>query len=103
MTRNDLFSTKALIVRNLAQASAEFCLKANILIISKPVNSTVPIIAEVFKAKGVYNPKRLFGVTTLDILRASRFVSKLNDSDPADKNITVVGGHSSVTIVPLFS
>lgn len=92
MTRNDLLSTNALIVRSLAQASAEFCLEANILVISNPVNSTVPIVAEVFKAKGVYNPKRLFGAT-LDILRASRFVSKLNDSDPADKKITDVGGH----------
>jgi len=67
------------------------------------VNSTVPICAEVFKSKGVYNPKRLFGVTTLDVVRASRFVSALSSSDPADENITVVGGHSGVTIVPLIS
>jgi malate dehydrogenase len=63
----------------------------------------MPIAAEVFKAQSVYNPKRLFGVTTLDVLRASRFVSELKNSDPADENITIVGGHSGVTIVPLFS
>lgn len=67
------------------------------------MNSTVPICAEVFKSKGVYNPKRLFGVTTLDVVRASRFVSELKKSDPANENITVVGGHSGVTIVPLIS
>jgi malate dehydrogenase len=67
------------------------------------VNSTVPICAEVYKAKGVYNPKTLFGVTTLDVVRASRFVSQLKGTDPADENITVVGGHSGVTIVPLIS
>lgn len=67
------------------------------------VNSTVPICAEVYKSKGVYNPKRLFGVTTLDVVRASRFVSEIKGSDPADENITVVGGHSGVTIVPLIS
>ena len=67
------------------------------------VNSTVPIVAEVFKSKGVYNPKRLFGVTTLDVVRASRFVSEIKHTNPADEHITVVGGHSGVTIVPLYS
>jgi malate dehydrogenase len=103
MTRDDLFSTNASIVRDLAQAVAEFSPEANILIISNPVNSTMPIAAEVFKAQSVYNPKRLFGVTTLDVVRASRFVSELKNSDPADENITIVRGHSGVTIVPLFS
>lgn len=99
----DLFNTNASIVRDLAKACAEHCPKANILIIANPVNSTVPITAEVFKAKGVYNPKRLFGVTTLDVVRASRFISEHNNTDPADENITVVGGHSGATIVPLLS
>jgi malate dehydrogenase len=73
------------------------------LIISNPVNSTVPITAEVFKAAGVYNPKKLFGVTTLDVVRASRFISQVKDTDPANENIPVVGGHSGETIVPLLS
>lgn len=60
-------------------------------------------MAEIFKSKGVYNPKRLFGVTTLDVVRASRFVSELASTDPADEAVTVVGGHSGVTIVPLLS
>lgn len=56
-----------------------------------------------FKAAGVYNPKRLFGVTTLDVVRASRFISQIKGTDPANENITVVGGHSGATIVPLLS
>lgn len=103
MTRDDLFNTNASIVRDLAKAAADAAPNANLLIISNPVNSTVPICAEVYKSKGVYNPKRLFGVTTLDVVRASRFVSEIKGSDPADENITVVGGHSGVTIVPLIS
>lgn len=103
MTRDDLFNTNASIVRDLAKACAESCPDANLLIIANPVNSTVPICAEVFKAHGVYNPKRLFGVTTLDVVRASRFVSEIKGTDPAEEKITVVGGHSGVTIVPLFS
>jgi len=103
MTRDDLFNTNASIVRDLAKAAAENAPEANMLIISNPVNSTVPITAEVFKSKGVYNPKRLFGVTTLDVVRASRFISQIKNTDPANENITVVGGHSGETIVPLLS
>jgi len=103
MTRDDLFNTNASIVRDLAKAVADAAPNANVLVISNPVNSTVPIVREIFKSKGVYNPKRLFGVTTLDVVRASRFVSEIKGTDPADENITVVGGHSGVTIVPLIS
>lgn len=67
------------------------------------MNSTVPICAEIFKSRSVYNPARLFGVTTLDVVRASRFISQHKGTDPADENITVVGGHSGATIVPLLS
>lgn len=103
MTRDDLFNTNASIVRDLAKAAAESAPNAKLLVIANPVNSTVPICAEVYKAKGVYNPKNLFGVTTLDVVRASRFVSEIKGTDPKDENITVIGGHSGVTIVPLFS
>lgn len=48
MTRDDLFNTNGSIVRNLVAACAEACPKAIILIISNPVNSTVPIASEVF-------------------------------------------------------
>ncbi|KAM0797360.1 lactate/malate dehydrogenase [Usnea florida] len=103
MTRDDLFNTNASIVRDLAKAVADAAPDANVLVISNPVNSTVPICAEIFKSKGTYNPKRLFGVTTLDVVRASRFISQFKGTDPADENITVVGGHSGATIVPLLS
>lgn len=42
-------------------------------------------------------------MTTLDVVRASRFISQLKGTDPANENITVVGGHSGATIVPLLS
>lgn len=67
------------------------------------VNSTVPIVSEVYKAQGVYNPQRLFGVTTLDVVRASRFISQVQKTDPNGEAVPVVGGHSGVTIVPLLS
>jgi len=103
MTRDDLFNTNASIVRDLAKAVAKHSPKAKVCIIANPVNSTVPITAEVFKAAGVYDPKKIFGVTTLDVVRASRFLSEIKNTDPNDENITVIGGHSGATIVPLLS
>jgi malate dehydrogenase len=46
---------------------------------------------------------RLFGVTTLDVVRASTFLSGIANTDPANVNVHVVGGHSGATIVPLLS
>merc|ERR1712000_360366 len=66
MTRDDLFNINAGIVKGLIESAAKVAPKAFILVISNPVNSTVPISAEVLKAKNVFDPQRLFGVTTLD-------------------------------------
>lgn len=104
MTRDDLFKINAGIVRDLVKGIAEFSPDAYILVISNPVNSTVPIAAEVLKQAGKFNPKKLFGVTTLDVVRAETFVQDITgEKDPAKTVIPVVGGHSGETIVPLFS
>jgi malate dehydrogenase len=104
MTRDDLFKINAGIVRELVNGCVEHCPKAYILIISNPVNSTVPIAAEVLKASGVFDPKKLFGVTTLDVVRAETFVAEISGKkNPAETTIPVIGGHSGETIVPLFS
>lgn len=74
MTHDDLFNIYAGIVRDLVFAVADNCPRAFIHIISNPVNSAVPIAAEILKQKGVYDPKKLFGVSTLDVVRANTFV-----------------------------
>lgn len=73
-------------------------------IITNPVNSTLPIAVEVLKKHGVFDPARVFGVTTLDVVRASTFTTQaLNLPDPRALKIPVVGGHSGATIIPLIS
>lgn len=103
MTRDDLFNTNAGIVKALVEGCAEFCPDAVLAIISNPVNSTVPIAAEVLKKAGVYNPAKLVGVTTLDVVRANTFCAAHMGVDPADVNVTVIGGHAGTTILPLYS
>ena len=103
MTRDDLFAINAGIVRDLTAACAKHCPQALINVISNPVNSTVPIAAEVLKKAGVYDKKRLFGVSTLDVVRANKFVAQKVGAPTEDVDVPVVGGHSGSTIVPLFS
>jgi len=105
MTRDDLFKINAGIVRDLATGIATTAPEAIVLVISNPVNSTVPIVAEIFKKHGVFDPKKLFGVTTLDVVRASTFVSDVHGNLALATSVVVpvVGGHSGVTIVPLLS
>ncbi|MGE9552606.1 malate dehydrogenase [Erwinia amylovora] len=103
MDRSDLFNVNAGIVRNLIEQVASTCPKALIGIITNPVNTTVAIAAEVLKKAGVYDKNKLFGVTTLDIIRSNTFVAELKGKNPAELNVPVVGGHSGVTILPLLS
>jgi len=103
MTRDDLFAINAGIVAGLVEGVAKNCPNAIITMISNPVNSTVPIAAEVLKKHGVYNPKKLFGVTTLDVVRAKTFYAEKNGLDVNTVDVPVVGGHAGITILPLFS
>jgi len=103
MDRSDLFNINAGIVKNLVSVCADTCPKALIGIITNPVNTTVAIAADVLKKKGVYDPARLFGITTLDIIRSSTFVAEVKGVNPEDVSVPVIGGHSGITILPLLS
>jgi malate dehydrogenase len=104
MTRDDLFNKNASIVRDLITGIAKCCPKAFVLIISNPVNSTVPIAAEILKKHNVFDPKKLFGVTTLDVVRAQTFVAEAAGiKNPLELKVPIIGGHSGETIVPILS
>ena len=45
----------------------------------------------------------LFGVTTLDVVRANTFVAENQGWDPEETEVTVIGGHAGHTILPLLS
>ncbi|MFC3032013.1 malate dehydrogenase [Pseudoalteromonas fenneropenaei] len=103
MDRADLFNVNAGIVKALAEGMVKNCPKALVGIITNPVNGTVPIVAEVFKKAGVYDAGRIFGVTTLDVIRSEAFVAELKGLDVAKVKVPVIGGHSGTTILPLLS
>jgi len=104
MSRDDLFNTNASIVASIGEAIAKACPEAFVLVISNPVNSTVPIMAETLKKAGVYDKRKVMGVTTLDVVRARTFVAKeLGKSTKDVPKVDVIGGHAGITILPLLS
>merc|ERR1719375_103210 len=102
MTRDDLFKVNADIAKGLVEACAKYCPSAILCMIVNPVNSVVPAMAELYKKKGL-DPKKIVGVTTLDCVRANKFVGDMTGKNPNYVKVPVIGGHAGVTILPLFS
>merc|ERR1711920_105293 len=101
-TRDDLFKINADIAKGLVEACAKYCPNAVLALIVNPVNSIVPAMAELYKKKGL-DPLKIVGVTTLDCVRANKFVSELTGKHPSTIEVPVIGGHAGVTIMPVFS
>merc|ERR1712232_537126 len=101
-TRDDLFKINADIAKEVVQACATHCPNAVVALIVNPVNSVVPAMAELYKKKGL-DAKQIVGVTTLDCVRANKFVAEIQGVDPDNVEVPVVGGHAGVTIMPVFS
>ncbi|XP_018804453.1 PREDICTED: malate dehydrogenase, mitochondrial-like [Bactrocera latifrons] len=103
MKREDLFNKNASVVEEIANVVADKCPKALFCIVTNPVNSCVPLAAEVLKKKNVFDPKRLFGITTLDLVRSRTFIAQILGVEPSKVVMPVIGGHSGQTILPVLS
>merc|ERR1712232_596977 len=101
-TRDDLFKINANIAKEVVEACAKHWPNAVVALIVNPVNSVVPAMAELYKKKGL-DPKKIVGVTTLDCVRANKFVAEIQEVNPRFVRVPVIGGHAGVTIMPVFS
>jgi malate dehydrogenase len=102
MTRADLLGVNAGIAKGIVEACGKHCPNAIVALIVNPVNSVVPAMCELYRKKGL-DPKKIIGITTLDIVRANKFVHEIT-GDPIDGiQVPVVCGHAGATILPLFS
>merc|ERR1719428_311266 len=97
--RKDLLTINADIAKGTVEACAKFCPNAVVALIVNPVNSVVPAMTELWKKAGL-NPKKIVGITTLDIVRANKFVQEITGRRA---RVPVIGGHAGKTILPLFS
>jgi len=100
--RKDLLDINCKIAFNIVQACAKFCPEAVVALIVNPVNSVVPAMCELWIKAGL-NERKIVGVTSLDCVRAEKFVHELTGAPVDTINVPVVGGHAGTTILPLFS
>merc|ERR1719454_2379130 len=97
--RKDLLNINANIAKGTVEACAKYCPNAVLGLIVNPVNSVVPAMCELWKKKGL-NPKKIVGISTLDVVRANKFVQEITGRAA---EVPVIGGHAGTTILPLFS
>jgi len=102
MDRADLLNINIGIAQDIVEACARYCPNAILGLIVNPVNSVVPAMAELYRRKGL-DPRRICGVTTLDGVRANKFVQEITGAPMSSIDVPVVGGHAGATILPLFS
>ncbi|KAF4695128.1 hypothetical protein FOZ60_005866 [Perkinsus olseni] len=103
MSREDLFGVDAGIMRDIATTCAKYAPNAIMCIMSNPETSLVPLTAEIYKKAGVYDRKKLLGITTLDVTRARTFYAEATGLDVEKVDVPVVGGHGGCAILALFS
>merc|ERR1719183_1245097 len=97
--RKDLLNINADIAKGTVEAVAKHCPKAVCGLIVNPVNSVVPAMCELWKKKGL-DSRKIVGISTLDVVRANKFVQEITGKKC---EIPVIGGHAGQTILPLFS
>merc|ERR1719356_1389862 len=104
--RSDLLTVNANITRTIVEACAKFCPAAIVGLIVNPMTSIVPAMAKLYESRGL-DPHKICGVTTLDVVRANKFVHEATDCPIEKISVPVVGGFSgmmkSESAVPLFS
>lgn len=102
MKRSDLLKLNSKIIIDIIKNIAKYSSNAWIGIITNPINIITVIVSEILKKEKSYDKNKVFGITTLDLLRTHFFVSKFKNKK-IKTIIPVIGGHSESTILPLFS
>ncbi|XP_053975893.1 malate dehydrogenase, mitochondrial-like [Hylaeus volcanicus] len=80
-----------------------FCPQALVAVAMNPINSLIPLAMEMYKTAGVYEYSRVFGVISLDCLRANTFAAEAIGIEPECVTVPVIGGSCSKTCIPIFS
>eukprot|EP00931_Biecheleriopsis_adriatica_P065012 TRINITY_DN39644_c0_g1_i1.p1 TRINITY_DN39644_c0_g1~~TRINITY_DN39644_c0_g1_i1.p1 ORF type:complete len:319 (+),score=70.90 TRINITY_DN39644_c0_g1_i1:198-1154(+) len=105
-TKSDLLKINANIARSIVEATAQYCPDAVVGLIVNPLNSVVPAMAKLYEKAGK-DPMKIVGITSLDTVRANKFVHEETGVPIETINVPVVGGYSGTmpgpAAVALFS
>lgn len=99
--KQDLLKINLNIAKSMVEACAKFCPEAIVGLIVNPLSSVVPAMARLYEKQGL-DPLKICGITSLDGIRANKFVHELTGAPIEKINVPVVGGYAS-TAIPVFS
>ncbi|CAK1551916.1 unnamed protein product [Leptosia nina] len=103
INEKEWFNKNALFIKTLSTKLAKQNPMPFVGIVTEPLNSLVPMAAEIMKNNGDYYPKKLFGITSVDTMRAQTLYASENNLNPEECFVPVICGHSDKTMVPLLS
>nr|CAI5845646.1 unnamed protein product [Callosobruchus analis] len=103
MSPDKMWYQNSQIVLEIMSVFAKISPKAFLAVGTNPINSIVPMCAEALKKTGSFNPSTLFGITSIDSVRANTFVAQCQGVEPECVMVPVIGGHSEETMVPVLS
>lgn len=99
----EMFSTNTKFIKVFAKAISDLRPMPFVGIATEPINTLVPIAAEIIGCSGDFSRNKLFGITGVDALRAQTLYATKCNLNAEDCTVPVIGGHSEKTMVPLLS
>ncbi|PSN46483.1 hypothetical protein C0J52_19104 [Blattella germanica] len=99
----DMFEVNAGVIESHAMVCATTCPNALVAVTTWPSIYNVPLVSEVYKRLGVYNPDKIIGNCTLNVMCANTILGNEFYLDPESIHVPLAGGNSSTTMVPLLS
>lgn len=98
-----MFRPNAHIIYELTTAFARICPRAFLAIATNPLNSIVPVSCDVLHRRRVFDERRVFGITSVDVMRTNVATARIIGVKAEKVKVPVIGGHSDKTIVPVLS
>lgn len=111
LSKNSFFQQTCSITGDIAAHCAKHCPNAMFLLLGGPYDFTIPAFAEVMKFHNAYNPKKLIGIMTPDMLKANyyinNFLNRTSISSGSDvythTHVPLAGGTIGSSLLPLVS
>lgn len=77
--------------------------QAFVIVATEPVESLVPLVGEIQRLRGLYNPRTLLGCVELNCVRANTVLADFLRVPPESVRVPVIGGATPQTMVPVLS
>ncbi|KAF7287904.1 hypothetical protein GWI33_000251 [Rhynchophorus ferrugineus] len=98
-----LFERNVDSVRAATLHCIEFCPKTIFCIAKPPIEAFVPLASEEYKRAGVYDHRKIIGVSSMACMRSNYFIGLISGQNVAEIRCPVVGGLSKNCLVACVS